>query len=81
MAKNIEVKLNEEQPESTEIIAASIIKISDGFSRLLRSGLNERALLVLIKDHTGVAMHEVKKVMDCLPRLKEIYCRQQKPKK
>ena len=32
MAKYIEVKLNEEQPESTEIIAASIIKISDGFS-------------------------------------------------
>lgn len=80
MAKNAEVKVivDAEQPEPTEVIAASIIKISDGFAKLLKGGLNRRALLVLIKDNTNVPMHEVSRVLDCLPRLKEIYC--DKPK-
>ena len=78
--EKIDVKLNEEQPESTEIIAAAIIKISDGFAKLMRGGLNERAMVVLIKDHTGVAQYEIKKVLDCLPRLKEIYCSKRKSK-
>ena len=76
MAKNTEVKvvLDAEQPEPTEVIAASIIKISDGFGKLIKGGLNRRALLVLIKDHTNVPMHEVGLVLDALPKLKEIYC-------
>ena len=74
----LDVKLNDEQPESTEIIAASIVKISDGFAKLLRGGLNERALIVLIKDNTSVAQYEIKKILDCLPRLKEIYCSRRK---
>lgn len=75
MAKEkIDVKLSADQPESTEIIAASIVRISDGFAKLIKGGLNERALTVLIRDHTGVALYEIKKVLDCLPRLKEIYC-------
>ena len=72
--ENVTVKLSEEQPESTEIIAAAIIKISDGFAKLIKGGLNERAMIVLIKDHTGVAQYEIKKVLECLPRLKELYC-------
>lgn len=71
----VDVVLDEDEPENIKVIAASIIKISDGFAKLIESGLNERALVVLIKDHTGVAQYEIKKVLDCLPRLKEIYCK------
>ena len=83
MAKLAEVKvvLDTEQPEPTEVIAASIIKISDGFAKLIKGGLNRRALLVLIKDNTNVPMHEVGRVLDCLPKLKEIYCDKPKPSK
>ena len=70
----VNIVLDQEKPEPTEIIAASIIKISAGFDKLMKGGLNRRALVVLIKDHTNVPQYAIEKVLDCLPRLQELYC-------
>lgn len=71
---NITVKKSE-PPESKEILADAIIRISDGLSQLQRSGLNNKAIMVLVKDATGLAMRDIKLVIDSLARLKGWYCR------
>lgn len=66
---------SEIEPEPMEIIAASIIRISDGFERLINSGLNERALCVLLKDMTGISMADISRVLTALPELKKQFTR------
>lgn len=73
-AEKIAVVLDQTTPEPTEIIAASIIKISEGFAKLQSGGLNRRALIVLIKDYTNVPNYQIEKILNCLPALKDIYC-------
>lgn len=62
-------------PESTEILAEAITKISDGFTSLLASGLNKHAIVVLIQDATKLSRRDIEKVLDALPRLKGWYCK------
>jgi hypothetical protein len=72
----IKVKKSEDKPESTEILAASIVQISDGFAKLLNSGLTKRAISVLLQDGIGAAKISKKDiilVLDNLPRLKGWY--------
>lgn len=37
-----------EPPESTEILAEAIVRIGQGFERLKLSGLNQRAIVILL---------------------------------
>lgn len=72
----IKIKKNEENPESVEILAESIINISNGFNKLLSSGLSERAYLVLLQDYIGntrISKAQIKLVLDALPRLRGWY--------
>ena len=62
-----------EAPEE-ENLASTISKISDGFDALLKSGLNEKAVIILLQDATRVRRRDIKAVLDALPRLKEMYC-------
>lgn len=75
MKKNAEVQVikSEIEPEPTAVIAASIIKISDGFEKLLNGGLSRRALIVLLKDQTGVPQHQIDRILDALPALKAAF--------
>ena len=73
---NIKIKKTEEQPESTEVLADSIIKISEGFEKLLKSGLNERAYTVLLQDAIGatyISKSQIRLVIENLPRLRAWY--------
>lgn len=54
-------------------IAEAIRQFSDLADALARSGLSQRAMLVLIKDCSGVPQKQIKKVLDALPTLKKIY--------
>ncbi|MDE2233907.1 MAG: hypothetical protein KGJ90_07445, partial [Patescibacteria group bacterium] len=55
MARNIKVKKNEENPETPEVMAASIITIADAFEKLMMSGkLEQRAIVALLKDMPGM---------------------------
>jgi hypothetical protein len=58
----------------TKELADAIRKISDGFGALLQSGLNERAIVLLLHDCTGVGKREIASVLEAIPRLKEHYC-------
>lgn len=65
-----------ENPESVEILAASIIKISDGMEKFLGSQLNEKALVTLLHQMIGtgnITKSEIKTVLWALPRLKGWY--------
>lgn len=53
MAKKKQVRVKKsEPPESTEIMAEAIVKISRGFQRLMDGGLTEEAIVVLIQHKT-----------------------------
>jgi hypothetical protein len=79
MPRNIRVKKDEENPESPEVLASSLIKIADAFEKLLAGGaLNEAAIVALLKDMPGmqtVGKTEIKLVLQNLKKLKSYYVR------
>jgi len=80
MVKNVKVRKDEINPETPEILAASIIKIADAFERLMSSKeLTDRAIIALLKDMPGmtvVGKTEIKIVLNNLKRLKGYYVRE-----
>ena len=73
---NIKIKKNEENPESAELLAASVIKVAEGFEKMLKSPLKNRALEVLLHDAIGannINRRQIRLVLEALPRLKGWY--------
>ena len=62
-----------EEKVPTEVLAEAIVKISEGFLQLKRSGLNRRAIVVLVKDASGVGIYEIQKVLNALEDLRRMY--------
>lgn len=54
-----------------EIIATHIARLADLGERLKNSGLKERAVVLLLKDLSGLSMVDVERVLRALPRLRE----------
>jgi hypothetical protein len=74
--QNIRVVKNEENPESIELLAQSIISVSEGFEKLQKSQLTQRAIVVLLQDGIGqgkITKEQIRLVLDNLPRLKAWY--------
>jgi predicted Fe-Mo cluster-binding NifX family protein len=72
----IKIKKNEENPESVELLAESIIKVAEGFEKLLSSRLTQRAYEVLLQDGIGapkITRTQIRLVLEALPRLKGWY--------
>jgi len=69
------VTQDKEKPISVEIIASSIKQIAQHMRAIEKSSLNRRAILVLLKDCTGINMNEIEKVLDSLSALDKRYCR------
>lgn len=63
MVKEIVIKKNEKNPEPMELIAASIIEISNAFKKMNSSQLKPRTIYLLIKDMTGISMGDIEKVL------------------
>jgi len=70
MAKTI-IKKNEENPETVEVIAKSIIDIAEAMQRIENTPLNRRALVVLIKDQTGLPQRDINLVLNSITDLKK----------
>jgi len=73
---NIKIKKNEEQPESAELLAKSIIQVAEGFQKVLNTPLSRRALVILLQDGIGAAnitKVQIRLVLEALPRLKAWY--------
>lgn len=52
-----------EKPIAVEIIAQSIVDISKAMKQISNSSLEERAVVLLIHDLSGVSMGDIKKVL------------------
>ncbi len=74
--KNEKVKVVQDDaaPVEKEVLAQAIVDISAALKKLRASGLNERAILALVKDDTGISKAEVKRVLDSLAGLRRTYC-------
>ena len=59
-----------------EVLASSIKEIADGVKKLRSGKLNEKCLLLLISNSSGVGKKEVKMVLDALEDLENQYLKQ-----
>lgn len=62
-------------PESTEILAEAIVRIGESFDKLQKSGINRKAIIILIQAETKLPRRDITTVLDALPRLRGWYCR------
>lgn len=56
-----------------EMLATAICKLSDSANELLASGLNEKAILVLLADSSKMSKKSIKKVLDAMAQLRADY--------
>jgi hypothetical protein len=76
MKKPIKIIKDDQNPESAELLAKSIIQVANGFNQLLNSNLKNRAIEVLLLDMIGqgkIGRGQIRLVLDNLPRLKAWY--------
>ena len=76
MKKQIKITKSEINPESTELLAQSIVQVANAATKLLNAGLTKRAIVVLLQDGIGTAKinkSQIQLVLDNLPRLKAWY--------
>lgn len=71
----IKVKKNKEEPETKEVLAEAVVRISDAITRLKKSGLNEDAIIVLVHSKTFVKKGDIRAVFRALRQLRGWYCR------
>jgi len=62
-------------PETKEILAKAIVSIGKAADKLLLSGLNKRAVLVLLQAETKLPQRDIKIVLEALPKLEQWYCK------
>jgi ribosomal protein L40E len=65
----ITVQRDENEPEAVELIAKAIIDIADAHERM-RTVLTRRALVLLVRDISGVGIHDIEQVLDAVPKLR-----------
>ena len=71
----IQVVKNAENPESTPVLAEAIIRIGDASAALLKSGLNQRAIVALLYDTTKIPKKDIIAILDGLRQLRHWYCK------
>lgn len=59
--------------ERMEAITDGVVKLSVAAEAMNKSGLTQRAILLLLRDMTGVGMDTIKLVLEALPELKNKY--------
>lgn len=69
----LKVKQDEKKPVEYEVFAHSIVKMSDAMNALLKSGLNWKAIVVLLKDRTKLSTKAIEKVLRALQELRSTY--------
>lgn len=62
-------------PETTEILADSIVRISEALDKLYKSGVNRKAIVILIQAQTKLSRRDIEAVLDAQKRLAGWYCK------
>ena len=77
IAKHPAVKVVEEADVPVEVLASSIVAISDGVKKLRGGRITDRALFILIQDACpgDIGIREIKTVLDAIGDLKRKYVR------
>lgn len=57
----------------TESLSKAIIRLSDTSNAILNSGLNEKALIALLHDDTGISKRTIGKVLMSMRELRANY--------
>ena len=71
----LRVTQDKDKPIEKEVLAAHIIEISRGITRILSTGLNRKAIIALLRDSTGLGKSTLKIVLDGIEQLEHDYCR------
>lgn len=77
-------KVNVIQPEDkskkipVDILAESIVEISNAVKKMRNGGLTDRAIILLIHDSSSVGKPAIKAVLDSMETLSEKYIRKNK---
>lgn len=69
----VEVQQEDEKPVAKMVLAANIVEINGAMQKLLRSGLNRRAIVALVHDNTKIAKSTIETVIDGIEDLKRAY--------
>lgn len=73
----ITLKVSEENPEPVDLIVKEIIAISEAFTKLQKSKLSKRAIVLLIHDSipssAGIGKKDIETILYYAPRLKDFY--------
>ena len=66
---------NTDAPVGRDMLAKTIVDISASMTRLLASGLNRRAIVILIHDESKISKRTIEYLLDSLEQLAEDYTR------
>lgn len=72
----IKIRKDQQNPESVELLAKSIVQVAEASEKLLNAGLTRRAIIVLLQDGIGstkITKNQIRLVLENLPRLKAWY--------
>ncbi len=69
------VQQNPDEIVERNVLAKAIVDISKSFNRLSASGLNERAIVCLVHDSSGVGKPDVRSVLASLKTLEKEFCK------
>lgn len=61
--KTITVKTNEKNPEPLEVLAQAIIDVASAFEKMNNGRITQHAIIVLLKDSTGLSQRDIKAVL------------------
>lgn len=70
----LSVKQADGEEVPRHVLATAIIKVSEAAESLAKSGLNERAIVVLLQDSTGASRTDIKAILHGLRSLRETFC-------
>ena len=62
-------------PETKAVLAEAIVRIGEAAEALRASGLNEKAIVVLLNYATKVSQRDIRLILDGLRQLRGWYCR------
>lgn len=71
--KTVKVVQDEEKPIETSVLAKAIVDMSAAAKRLSQSGLNRKAITLLIAHDAGLGQGTVKAILDSLEHLQSTY--------
>lgn len=76
MSKNTKLIVSQdpEAPVEKSVLAKAIVDISDAATKLSKSGLNRKAIVLLIAHSSHQYMNTVESVLDAMESLKKDYC-------